>query len=615
MIPVPTSFLPHDGVFMLNEHTSLAADNLSRLGGMLRDYLSPATGFPLPLGRQDRNAIHLGLDKRLGAEAYELKVTPEKVDIKAGSEAGVFYGMQTLRQLLPVGIFRKAPMGDPDQWRIPCCEITDSPRFGWRGSMIDVARHFMPKEFLLKFIDLLALHKMNVFHIHLVDDQGWRIEIKKYPRLTEVGSWRKETMVGPFSDAKFDGLPHGGFYTQDDIREIVRYAADRFVTVVPEIEMPGHAQSAIAGYPELGGRKKGLEVSTRWGVHDDVYNVEDSTLSFLRDVLTEVMALFPSKFIHIGGDEVRKGQWKADERAQARMKANGLKNEDELQSWFIQQMNAFLEGKGRRLIGWDEILEGGLAPGASVMSWRGEEGGIAAAKAGHDVVMAPSQYTYLDFYQSRLTRREPLAIGGYLPLAKVYAYDPSPAELTADEARHVLGAQCQLWTEYIQNPKQVEYMAFPRLCAMAEAVWTPRKDFRDFIARLDEHKKRLAILDVVYRAKNDAPVATWRSGETSEQFQTTEWDVTAVMDGAGRYTALFAYTGGAHRLDIAWVELVVDGAVAWRDEHAATTGARDKDNEYHLTLDKPGTRYLLRASVRSDAGADSNGEIHLVRDQ
>jgi hexosaminidase len=346
---------------------------------------------------------------------------------------------------------------------------------------------------------------MNTFHWHLTDDQGWRIEIKKYPLLTEVGAWRKETLVGrPNRDTLlnvFDKKPHGGFYTQDDVREVVAYAKERFVNVVPEIEMPGHAQAAIAAYPRLGNLTDSLAVWNVWGVTPHIFSPSDSTIAFLKDVLTEVLQLFPSKFIHVGGDEAIKPEWVASPFAQARMRELGLKDEHELQSWFIRQMDTFLASRGRRLIGWDEILEGGLAENAVVMSWRGVAGGLAAARAAHDVVMTPTSHTYFDYYQSRDRDREPLSIGGFLPIDTVYAFEPVPPELEPQFTRHILGGQAQLWTEYIEGPKQAEYMVFPRAAALAEVVWTPRvlKDFADFMARLEVHLPRLEALDVNFR--------------------------------------------------------------------------------------------------------------------
>jgi hexosaminidase len=352
---------------------------------------------------------------------------------------------------------------------------------------------------------------MNSFHWHLTDDQGWRIEIKKYPRLTEVGAWRKQTLVGHVTGDSstwvYDKKAHGGFYTQDDVREIVAYARERFVRVVPEIEMPGHSQAVIAAYPSLGNVGDTVSVWGSWGVSPYILNPSDTTVAFMKDVLTEVMSLFPGMFIHVGGDEAIKPQWKASSRAQDRIRALGVKDENELQSWFITKMDSFITSKGRRMIGWDEILEGGLAPNAVVMSWRGTAGGLAAARAGHDVVMTPGSHTYFDHYQSRNTELEPLAIGGFLPLDSTYAYDPVPAELEPQFVKHILGTQGQVWTEYIEGPKNVEYMAFPRVAALAEVLWTPRgrKNFVDFSVRLTRHLDRLEALDVNFRRPDSPP--------------------------------------------------------------------------------------------------------------
>jgi hexosaminidase len=514
LVPRPARITPAAGTFTLSPTTVIVTDRATReLGGMLGDYLFPATGMRLvvrgtpPAGGGGGRAIVMRIDSslaRLGDEGYRLDVGPTRVAIRAYRRAGAFYALQTLRQLLPPEIFRQAKV-DGVSWTIRGVSIEDAPRFSWRGAHLDVARHFMPKEFVKKYIDLLALHKLNRFHWHLTDDQGWRIEIKRYPRLTEVGAWRKETIIGrPDRDStkwRFDGQPHGGFYTQDDIREIVAYAGARFVTIVPEIEMPGHSQAAIAAYPELGNTGNPLPVFTAWGVDPNILNPSDSTIVFEQNILTEVMALFPGRWIHTGGDEAPKAQWVASPLAQARIRELGLKDENELQSYFTHQMDAFLTAHGRSLIGWDEILEGGLAPNAVVMSWRGIAGGIAAAQAGHDVVMTPTGYTYFDYYQSADTTTEPLAIGGFLPLDSVYAYEPVPDALTAEQARHVLGSQGQVWTEYMADPKRVEYMSFPRLCALAEVVWTPREErnLTDFRGRLDTHLRRLAVLDVGFR--------------------------------------------------------------------------------------------------------------------
>ncbi len=507
VIPVPVSaHFTNRGTFTITAETTIgysanAKDKAEQLAGMLR----PATGFALKVepSSAKNNSIRLVMEEaagRIPLEGYELSIDRDSIHVTASSRAGLFYGCQSLLQLLPVDIYKKTKAKDIN-WTVQAMEIRDYPRFGWRGAMLDVARHYMPKEFIFKLIDTLAMHKMNSLQLHLTDDQGWRIEIKKYPKLTETGAWRKETLLGHYRDKphKYDGKKHGGFYTQDDIREIVEYAKQRHVNIVPEIEMPGHTQAAIASYPHLGNTKEKLPVRILWGVNPNIVNPNESTILFFQDILTEVMELFPSKFIHIGGDEAPKDQWKASADAQKRIKELGLKDEHELQSYFIKRMDKFLASKGRRLIGWDEILEGGLAPGATVMSWRGEAGGIKAAQMGHDVVMAPTTYTYFDYYQSR-DKNQPLAIGGFLPLEKVYGYDPVTKALTEEQAKHVLGTQGQLWTEYISTPQKAEYMGFPRLTALAEVAWTPRgkKDYADFIDRLKVHNKRLDFLGVNY---------------------------------------------------------------------------------------------------------------------
>ena len=476
----------------------------------LARYLEPATGITprvqiggsLPPGsialRRDRSLA------KLGPEGYRLDIRPSRIIARAPESAGLFYAVQTMRQLLPPQIFRDAPVGNVE-WTLPAVTIEDRPRFPWRGAHLDAGRHFMPKEFVKKYIDLLALHKLNTFHWHLTEDQGWRLEIKQYPRLTEVGAWRKETIVGHQSRDRslwrFDGTPHGGFYTQEDAREIVAYGKARFVNVMPEIEMPGHAVAAIASYPEIGVTGQPIDVATHWGIFSDILNAEPATVQFMQNVLGEVLEIFPSRYIHIGGDEADKAKWKVEPRIQARIRELGLADEHELQSWFIRQMDAFLTARKRRLVGWDEILEGGLAENAVVMSWRGTAGGIAAARAGHDVIMAPESHTYLNYYQAPDQATEPLAHPGLLPLEKVYGFEPVPVELEPQFAKHVLGAQAQIWTEYLAGPKNVEYQAFPRLSALAEVVWTPleRKDYADYLTRLVVHQRRLQAFDVSFR--------------------------------------------------------------------------------------------------------------------
>lgn len=512
IIPRPVSMTMGEGQFTLARNTVILAPAAQRAQAlMLAGYLRPATGYQLRIQTARREggvAIELRLapelSDSLGSEGYRLVSAAAGVVVTAATPRGLFYGMQTLRQLFPpqvLGGRRVAGVA----WTIPAVDIMDYPRFSWRGMHLDVARHFMPKEFVKRYIDLLAMHKMNTFHWHLTEDQGWRIAINRYPRLTSVGAWRKESIVGrPDRDSTrdvYDGRRHGGFYTQKDIREVVAYAAARFVNVVPEIEMPGHAQAAIAAYPELGVIGRPVGVWTRWGVSETILNPEESTVRFMQNVLDEVLALFPSPFIHIGGDEAVKKQWEESPRVQARMRELGVKDAHELQSWFVRRMDEHLTQKGRRLVGWDEILEGGLAPGATVMSWRGVKGAIEAARSGHDVVMSPTTHLYFDYYQSRDTTAEPLTIGGFLPLDSVYSYEPVPAELTPTEARRVLGAQANVWTEYMKTPRQVEYMAYPRAVALAEVVWTPRqlRNRADFRRRLDVHLRRLDALGVNYR--------------------------------------------------------------------------------------------------------------------
>jgi len=519
LVPAPVSLQVAPGRFIFTADTEIwaeapAATEARKLIGVL----APGLGRELRLtetGSAGAAGIVLQLDdtlhSELGSEGYRLEVNPQRIELRAAEPAGLFYAIQTLRQLLPPEFFASRPVA-VDAQTVPCVRITDRPRFVWRGLLIDPARHFLPKEDVLRFIDAMALHKFNRLQMHLTDDQGWRIEIKKYPRLTEIGAWRDETLVGHYSNQpwKFDGRRHGGFYSQDDIREMVRYAAERYVTIVPEIEMPGHARSAIASYPELGvfpDKQQELRPWTRWGISEDIFAPRPRTIEFCKDVLTEVMALFPSREIHIGGDEAIKTQWKASPEIQQLIRAHGLQNEAELQAWFTRQIDAFLTANGRRLVGWDEILDGGLPPGAVVMSWRGEKGGIAAAQAGQDVIMAPTSHTYFDYYQGP-RESEPLAIGGFLPLERVYQYEPVPAALTAGQAQRVLGAQAQLWSEYIADASHLQYMAYPRACALAEVLWSPRADrsFESFLLRLDTHLERLRTAEINFRPLDRQPL-------------------------------------------------------------------------------------------------------------
>jgi len=445
-----------------------------------------------------------------GPEGYRLEIAPRGVTITAASDAGRFYALQTLQQLVEAA----------EGGRVPAVTIADAPRFSWRGLHLDVGRHFQPVSFIKRYLDLMARYKLNVFHWHLTEDQGWRIEIKKYPRLTEVGSCRKETILAKhFTPYVGDGVPYCGFYTQEEIREVVAYAAARQITVVPEIEMPGHTVAALAAYPQYACTPGPFEVLTIWGVSDDIFCPSEATFAFLQDIMTEVLALFPSRFIHIGGDEAPKTRWDASPIAQEVIRREGLKDSHELQSWFIQRMERWLAARDRRLIGWDEILEGGLPAGATVMSWRGIGGGIAAARAGHDVVMTPTSHLYFDYYQGD-ERFEPLAIGGLLTLERVYSYEPIPEALTPDHARHILGAQGNVWTEYLKTAANVEYMAFPRALALAEVTWSPRerRSWASFEARLPQALRTLDRLGVNYRLPHvvglDADVLTLDSTAT-----------------------------------------------------------------------------------------------------
>jgi hexosaminidase len=497
IIPAPVSLKKSAGTFTLSRETSLLADSVNNKAVVfLADYLHSKKMLNIQ-ARADSNKnqpnsiilTSMGADT-LHPEGYSLTITPQQIII-AGKGAGLFYGIQTLIQLMP------ANSGATVQ--LPCVQIQDYPRFGYRGLMLDVCRHFFSVEFIKKYIDLMAAYKLNNFHWHLTDDQGWRIEIKKYPRLTQIGSQRAQTLIGNFHDRtpqQFDNTPYGGYYTQDQIREVVKYAADRYINIVPEIEMPGHSEAALAAYPELScDPSKTYKVSETWGVFNDVYCPSETTFKFLEDVLTEVMDLFPSRYIHIGGDEVPKVVWQQSAFCQKLIRKQHLKNEEGLQSYFIQRIEKFVNSKGRSIIGWDEILEGGLSPNATVMSWRGEAGGIAAAEQNHNVIMTPgSGGLYIDHAQGKLSD-EPLGIGGYDPLSKIYSYNPTPLILNADQQKHVIGVQANLWTEYIATEAKAEYMLLPRMLALAEVAWTPlaNKNYADFAyTRLPSH---LAWLD------------------------------------------------------------------------------------------------------------------------
>lgn len=560
-----------------------------------------------------------GADAGLGAEGYELTVATNRVVIRASTQAGLFYGVQTLLQLLPPEVFSKGvSMKDDAAWEIPCVKVTDQPRFGWRGLMLDVSRHFYSKDEVKRYLDNMALHKLNRFHWHLVDDNGWRIEIKKYPKLTEVGAWRSDIGFGldPKDTTAYgkDGR-YGGFYTQDDIREVVAYAAKLHITVVPEIEMPGHSIAALAAYPQFSCTGKPQSTDIGAGVHAGVYCAgKDATFDFLKDVLAEVIPLFPGKYIHIGGDEVPKDNWKKCERCQACIKANGLKNEHELQSYFIRRIEKIISAQGRSLMGWSEIREGGLAESAALMDWIG--GGAESAASGHDVVMSPTSHSYFDYYQSRDTANEPKAIGGFLPLSKVYSFEPMPAKLAPELRHHILGGQGNLWTEYIPNVKRLDYMTYPRACALAEVVWSPKeaRDWDGFQKRLAIHQKRLDQLGVNYRPnrpETKTQIGGWKPAQIKTEPAPLEWDVTKNVTAAGKGRVSLDYTEGAHGIDIAWVALLEGDREISRDTHAGFTGSNPRQSVYTLDVPapKPGARYTLRALVAGAGGTDSTGSV------
>ncbi|MGW1191599.1 beta-N-acetylhexosaminidase [Streptomyces sp. NPDC002559] len=503
LLPRPVTARTAPGEFLLGAATTITApDALATTAARLQSALRPATGLPLPVTAEASGpGIVLELRPELGAEAYRLESGPAGVRIEGGDTGGVLHGCQTLLQLLPPGIYRRARIAD-ERWAVPGAVVEDAPHFRWRGVMLDVARHFLPKREVLRFIELMAMHRLNTLHLHLTDDQGWRVEILSRPRLTGTGGWRRTSQLGSTIDDLTEDRPHGGFYTQDDIREIVARAAELGITVVPEIDVPGHSQAAIAAYPELGVTGEPVEVMTRWGISPYVLNTEESTIDFFRDVFDEVMALFPGTFIGVGGDECPKEQWRNDPRTRQLMAERGLADENALQSWFVARVAAHVAERGRRVFGWDEILEGELPPGAVVASWRGMTGAVTAARRGCDVVSCPDDQVYLDYRQSEHPD-EPIPVSVPVTLEDAYAFDPVPAGLNEEQAARVLGGQANLWTEHVDTPRMVDYYAFPRLCAVAEALWCGpgRRDFDEFRTRLHgAHLPRLDAIGVEYRA-------------------------------------------------------------------------------------------------------------------
>lgn len=514
LIPTPSEIIQmNEPGFIINANTEINfASELNNEAKYLQAILSRSTGFSIPqnkgIEKTKSHSITLTLKKEFSnhKEAYSLHSVANGITITAADAHGIFNGIQTLLQLLPVEVY-SSEVNQNIQWKVPALKINDEPIFSWRGMHLDVGRHFFDVSFVKKFIDILAYHKMNTFHWHLTEDQGWRIEIKKYPRLTEIGAWRDSTLIGHMRDKPHTFLHErtGGFYTQEEIKEVVKYAQKRHITIVPEIEMPGHAQAAVAAYPEFGCTDSSPGVRPYWGISKDIFSPEQNTIDFLKDVLDEVMALFPGEYIHIGGDEAHKNQWEESERIQQLMKERGLHDMHEMQSWFIGQIDDHLTSNGRKLIGWDEILEGGLAEGAAVMSWRGEKGAIKAAQMGHKAVMAASKITYFNRYQTRDRENEPLAHGHYLPLETVFHFNAIPDTLTHEQSKLILGAQGQLWSEYIATADYMEYMALPRLCALSDVVWSNKenRDYQAFLRALETHLKRLDEMKINYRLPDE----------------------------------------------------------------------------------------------------------------
>jgi hexosaminidase len=509
IIPAPLSVREMPGSFTFTKNSKIILPVVNDENKLAADFLAclvkNPTGFIIPViqgSKASSGSVLMTIDTSVvNNEGYILNVTAKRIVIKARTAVGLFYAVQTIRQLLPAEV-EKDSIVNNITLRVPCCEVADEPRFTYRGMHLDVGRNMFSVEYIKRYIDMIALHKMNTFHWHLTEDQGWRIEIRKYPKLTEIGAFRKETVVGHAGKrpAVYDGKPYGGFYSQNEVRDIVSYASSKFITIIPEIEMPGHSLAALASYPELSCTGGPFKVGTTWGVDDDVYCAgKEETFKFLEDVLTEVIDLFPGKYIHVGGDECPKTRWEKCPLCQKRITVEGLKDEKELQSYFIKRIEKFIISKDKRLIGWDEILEGGLAPEATVMSWRGVAGGIEAAKLGHDVIMTPNKYMYLDYYQCE-PDGEPLAIGGYLPLENVYSFDPQFAELSTEEQKHILGVQGNVWSEYLNTPQYMEYMAYPRMFAISETGWTPatKKDFEDFLARFSVQRARYDKIGINY---------------------------------------------------------------------------------------------------------------------
>jgi hexosaminidase len=591
IIPKPGIVKPGKGTFALSNATRIYIqdDGQKNTADFLNKYLHDYYDLHLQVVTEKplRNYISLQtlrfIQPPANASHYTLVASPRSIEINGDSYAGTFYGVQSLIQLLPIE--------QNDSLELPAVSINDEARFPYRGMHLDVSRHFFEVDFIKKYIDYIALHKMNTFHWHLTDDQGWRIEIKKYPKLTSVGGFRNGTIIGRYPGKGNDSLHYGGFYTQDQIREVVKYAAERFVTVIPEIEMPGHSSAAIAAYPELScfidedtkvpprstwsGSRNGKQVQQTWGIFDDIFCPSEFTFQFLQDVIDEVVELFPSTYIHIGGDEAPKSGWKRSPLAQQVIKENKLKDEHELQSYFIQRMEKYINSKGRKIIGWDEILEGGLAPNATVMSWRGEKGGITAASQNHEVIMTPQASVYLDHAQSK--NEDSVTIGGFTPLEKIYNYEPVPADLNPGKEKYILGAQGNVWTEYMAYPSKVEYMIFPRMSALSEVLWSNKKqrNFPDFENRMDKQYERYKV---------------WRSNSSNSYFDITT-TVRPVKDGDGvelQYTSKTKKPGFTIAAD-SWSHLSIKDSITAIVTNSNTVYIQQSDKRNNQKIGNPQT--------------------------
>ncbi len=644
IIPAPQKMEIREGQFQLTRDTQIHGDESSAdTANYLAAKLRVSTGYTIPIETNDeplKGVIELttkGVKAELGPEGYELDVTPDIVSIKAPTQAGLFYGVQTLLQLFPPGILTNSKVTNVN-WEIPfAAHIEDQPRFPWRGFMLDCSRHFFSKDEVKHVLDDMALHKLNMFHWHLTDDHGWRIEIKKYPKLTQIGAWRDKSLItAPGDDGSlqtnhvhpaWDSAPpgsyradgrYGGFYSQEDAREIVAYAAARHITVVPEIEMPGHAIAALSAYPELSCDGGHYTPDANAGVNKGVFCVgDDKTITFLDNVLLEMFDLFPGKYVHIGGDEVnnavKKATWGQSPACQARMKAEGLKTLDELQGWFTGRIGKFVSEHGKTMIGWTEITEAPLPQNAIVMDWQG--GAMQAASSGHDVVMSPTKFCYFDYGQSLDFAMEPPGIGGYLPLAQVYSFEPIPADLPAQFQSRILGGQANLWTEYVPSLAHVEYMMFPRLCALAEVDWSPKsaRDWDDFNRRLETHEKRLDALGINYRRELAVKIGGWVPSQLSTNASGTnnlDWDVSSQIDGPGRYRITFQHSSGPG-LAITTVSLLRNGVEIAKDVHNGFAARHPTRPAYILDVPshKAEVKYTIRATV---IGADSSGIVTLL---